>query len=246
MDIYEYDELLVGYISVCSSGLFGRVLLILTDTTHSLSGENKLFIAILTQLEGFFSLFDSYRTLPFRPRPNRAQLSMERLLSCSPPLSLILTTPFSLPCVMWHFPCYLSIAPSLSAALFSFSSCPIPLSSPFHPDVNAFIMWSTCTSCWSLSPSPFLPLPLSMATVTDPCVCVCARVRARREHTGCHRANICQGDLACQSWRARVCLRCQGRHAAVCGDKGLFPWFLLSSCHPLSFCSHCSLYPFSP
>lgn len=57
MDIYEYDELLVGYISVCSSGLFGRVLLILTDTTHSLSGENKLFIAILTQLEGFFFHF---------------------------------------------------------------------------------------------------------------------------------------------------------------------------------------------
>ena len=29
------DELLLGCISVCSSGLFGRVLPILTDMTHS-------------------------------------------------------------------------------------------------------------------------------------------------------------------------------------------------------------------
>lgn len=57
MDIYEYDELLVGYISVCSSGLFGSVLLILRDTTHSLSGENKRFITILTQLKVVFFVF---------------------------------------------------------------------------------------------------------------------------------------------------------------------------------------------
>lgn len=36
-------------------------------------------------------------------------------------------------------------------------------------------------------------------------VCVCQSLHARREHTGCHRASICQGDLVCQSWRTLTC-----------------------------------------
>lgn len=47
--------------------------------------------------------------------------------------------------------------------------------------------------------------------------------------------------LACT--RVCVCVA-KARHAAVCGDKGLFPWFPLSSCHPPSFCPYCVSYPF--
>lgn len=39
---------------------------------------------------------------------------------------------------------------------------------------------------------------------TPVCMCACVSDHARREHTGCHRANICQRDLACQSWRAHA------------------------------------------
>lgn len=80
------------------------------------------------------------------------------------------SSPFS--SVTWHF---LAICPSLqlSAEHFSLSSCPIPLSSPFHPDVNAFIMWSMCTSCWSVpphSPPIFSPSPRCLSGY---CVSAC-------------------------------------------------------------------------
>ena len=80
-----------------------------------------------------------------------------------------------------------------------------------------------------------------LATVKDVCVCVrvCQSLHARREHTGCHRANICQGDLVCPSWRALTCARCQGQHAAVCRDKALCS--LPSSCR-LVFALHCALF----
>lgn len=97
------------------------------------------------------------------------------------------------------------------------------LSSVLYPDVTEYIMQNTCISCRSLTPSPFQWL------LWKTCVCVCVSLHARREHTGCHRANICQGDLVCQSWRMVTCVCCQGQHAAVCRDKGL--WFRLPSYH---------------
>lgn len=169
---------------------------------------------------------------------------MGRVPILLPWLFLILTNPSVLSCVTWHLFCHLSSSLSLClycSAVFSLS-CPIPLSSPFHPDVNASIMWSTCTSCWSLpfSSVPSLPLPLS---VTDPCVCV------RVCETWAYGVPSCQhmpGGFSMPILAdTHMCVCCQDQHAAVCRDKGLFPWFLLSSCHPPFFCFHCVLYPFS-
>lgn len=78
------------------------------------------------------------------------------------------------------------------------------------------------------------------------CVClsVCVRqsLHARREHTGCRRANICQGDLECQSWRVVTCV-CVAKASmllfAEIRDSGSFspPVTPISS-------FHCALCPF--
>lgn len=222
--IWTCDELLLKYISGCSSGLFGRVLSILTDTTLSYFIRGPV---LLSHFDPFRSFLTSCCLLWFGTRPHGAEVWMWRL-------DMLLTSAVSF-ILLWqllhgfllsflsYYP-FLAICPSLpfSEVHFSLSSAPIPLPSPCHPDVNAFIMWNTCTPCWSLSPPLLCPSPFSGYCDYRVCVCLCVSARARREHTGCHRANICQGDLACQSWCMCVCVAKAG-NAAVCRDKGPFP-----------------------
>lgn len=146
-------------------------------TTHNLSWENDLFITMLTQF-GFY--LPSYCAISSWGLSDRGCLC-DAQLYCSPWLYLILSTAFSF---FWHFSCHLS-TPCFILAVPS----PITLS-------------PRCECIYYVEQVHFMlitPSPISVATVTEPCVYLA--LHARREHTGCHRANICQGDLVCQSWR---------------------------------------------
>lgn len=98
---------------------------------------------------------------------------------CPPPAPLSLSLSFSPPsprlCHTELFLACVHVSLSLCSVLRSVITSHPP-ASPFHPDVNAFIIWSTCTPCWSLP----LPLLLSLPPPTRwllwhtrVCVCVC-------------------------------------------------------------------------
>lgn len=127
-------------------------------------------------------------------------------------LHLILTTP--------------SLLPSSSSVLLlflpsvhrSFSVCSALLSLIIsHPPL--ITLSPRCECIYNVEHVHFKlisPTSLSLPPLDGYCdrplyVCMCVSARARHEHTGCHRANICQGDLARQSWHTCVCVCCQDR-----------------------------------
>lgn len=128
--LYECDELLLRCISVCSSGLFGRALLILTATTQLFIWGKLAFHHNFDPVGMFFPFLSSFCALSFVPRSYSAGLLIGSLTLLLPLLFLILTTPSSLSSVMWHFSCHLSISLSLHCALV-FHHVPSPSHHPF-------------------------------------------------------------------------------------------------------------------
>lgn len=176
-------ELVMNYYSsifqaVLVASLAGFFLFWQTQHSVTLSGDRS-FYHTLTHLEVFLT---SCCLLWFGTRPHGAEVWMWRL-------DMLLTSAVSF-ILLWqllhgfllsflsYYP-FLAICPSLpfSEVHFSLSSAPIPLPSPCHPDVNAFIMWNTCTPCWSLSPPLLCPSPFSGYCDYRVCVCVCVYQR---------------------------------------------------------------------
>jgi len=168
-------------------------------------------------------------------------------MSCSP--WLLLSSHFDSSFTPSPFFCsLLAICPSLSLSL----QCTL-VSSPIPP----LMLPPRCECIYNVehvhsklfSPSSsLLSLPLLNGYCDRPkCVCVFASACQTRAYgvPSCQHmpGGFSMPVLACT--HLCVCVA-KARHAAVCRDKGQFHWFLLSSCHPLCFCSHCVAYPFSP
>lgn len=155
MFMWTSDELLLKFISVCSSGLFGRRPLYPTDTTHTLYEENDFFITV-------------WPILTF----NKLFLKSEGLMSGLP--YLLFSFFWQLLLCFIRFPHTTLFLPS---ALFFL---PLQCSLVSHPPITPP---PRCESIYNVKHVhskvvlshllPFILPPNSMATVTDPCGCGC-------------------------------------------------------------------------
>lgn len=170
-------ELLVGCIYVCSSGLFGRAPLILTDTTLSYFIWGKLaFHHNFDPVRGFFHFLTAIVHYHLAQGLTVRGYRYEPELYCSPWPFLILTTPSSFPSHMTLFLLSVHLSVSLSAVHFSLimSHPPLITLSPrceciYNVEHVHFMLISPTPSL------PFSPPPPPNGYCDRPvCVCACA------------------------------------------------------------------------
>lgn len=214
------DELLLGCIWVCSTGLFGMALSILTD----IYPEKTSYIT--SDLFRF-----SNPLFPGMMRRQRWGAAAAKVTRAA------------------HFKCSLSrrwvlltICPSVFLSLhFTLISHP-PLT--LHPDVDEFIIWSTCTQSCSLPLPPLCPSPRSTGYGGGrACVFVSAcQTRAYGVPSCQHMPEGFSMPVLARS-RLSVCIA-KARHAAVCRDKGCFPGFFSLPFAPPIFLPPLCITPF--